>query len=226
MNRIAEKIRDARIKAGLTEKQLAKKCGLSVGYIIQIESGRKIVKEQLADKILKSLGEKVSMQEPTEEFEPQAVVKKPQAKSVPVATSMVEPNAQWADALSGVIKKYPVYDGQGKKVVTYKELPILSKKIEGHHPDKIMYVQAPNDNMSNKRIMTKDVLTLTLSKEIENNGIYVFELDKKRDIGVLRKEGNKQVSIVNQVIGTTPKLVSANQLKVIGKVIKVEFNLK
>ncbi len=104
MNRIAEKIRDARIKAGLTEKQLAKKCGLSVGYIIQIESGRKIVKEQLADKILKSLGEKVSMQEPTEEFEPQVVAKKPKAQSVPVATSMVEPNAQWADALSGVIK--------------------------------------------------------------------------------------------------------------------------
>ncbi len=43
-----------------------------------------------------------------------------------------------------------------------------------------MYVQAPNDHMSNKRIMTKDVLTLTLSKEIENNGIYVLKLIKKR----------------------------------------------
>ena len=71
MNRLAVKIKEARIKAGLTEKQLAKKCGLSVSYIIQIESGKKIVNESVADKILKSLGT-------TEEFvKEERVVEKP-----------------------------------------------------------------------------------------------------------------------------------------------------
>ncbi len=41
MNRLAEKIKKARLNAKLTEKELAKKCGLSVNYIIQIESGKK-----------------------------------------------------------------------------------------------------------------------------------------------------------------------------------------
>mgnify|MGYP000890506813 FL=1 len=34
MNRLAKKINEARIAAGLTEKELAMKCGLSVSYII------------------------------------------------------------------------------------------------------------------------------------------------------------------------------------------------
>ena len=50
MNRVAQKIKDARLKSGMSEKQLAKKCGLSVSYILQIETGKKIINEKMADK--------------------------------------------------------------------------------------------------------------------------------------------------------------------------------
>lgn len=225
MNRIAQKIRDARLKAKLTEKQLAKKCGLSAGYIMQIESGKKIVKEDLADKILKALGEKVSLMEPVDE-PPSVPVKQPQPKpAAPQPTSMVEPNAQWADALSGVIKKYPIYDGTGKKAVDYKEIPVLGRKILGHHPDKILFAMAPDNSLSYKRIRKDDVLTLTTTKEIENDKIYLYEIAQSRKIGILRKEGNKQISYCNEDTNKQPVKVAAHKMKVIGKCIRVEFKV-
>lgn len=226
MNRIALKIREARIKAGLNEKQLAKKCGLSVGYIIQIESGKKIVKEELADKILTSLGEKVAELDDGDNniTTPKEETAKPKIEIVE-HTNVVTPNSQWAHALSGVIKKYPVYDCQGTKIVEYKELPIVGKKIEGHHPDKIMFLLAPSDELISKRIKRRDILTLSITKEIENNAPYIYEIEKTRYIGLLKKEGNKQIGILNPDTGEVSKKIDQKSVKIIGKCIRVEFRI-
>ena len=224
MNRLAEKIKVARLKAKLTEKELAKKCGLSVGYIIQIESGKKIIKEEFADKILKSLGEK------TERLEDE--LPKPKVEKTKVNTNSkqsksftnVKPNAQWADALAGVIKKYPVYDCLTNKVVDYKELPILGKKIEGYHPDKIMFVKASNDNMKRFRIFKNDVVTVALTHEIQNGQLYLVERDKKRMIRYVRKE-KSQITLLRSKDDQEAESLNPKSLKVIGKCVAVSFSL-
>jgi transcriptional regulator with XRE-family HTH domain len=220
MNRLAVKIKDARIKAGLTEKELAKKCGLSVGYIIQVESGKKIVNESVAEKILKSLGTK-------EEFvKEERVIEKPKkAKVAPRSQETIfpHPNQTWSDALSGVIKKYPIYELHTNKIVDYKELPIISKKIEGHHPDKIMFVKSPNNDMENFRIKKDDVLTVSITKDIQNYCIYLLEMDGKKLIRQLRKEVNKKIKLSKYSKDDSSVTVDINRIKVLGKIIKNEF---
>jgi len=225
MNRLAVKIRDARLKAKLTEKQLAKKCGLTASYIIQIESGKKIVKEDLADKILKAMGEKAVTIIPENAREEEPEKPKAKQKSAPQPSYNVQPNAQWSDALAGVIKKFPVYDGISNKVVSYKELPILSKKIEGHHPDKIMFVQSPNDDMEALRIRKNDVITVFMTSEIQNDNIYLFEMNSKKMIRKLRKDSNNKVTLSKGIKGETPVVTELKKIKVIGKCLKVEFSI-
>lgn len=221
MNRLSAKISEARKAAGLTEKELATKCGLSLSYILQVESGKKIVNESIADKILKSLGtketfidEEKTVEKPVETRE----APKPQAKI------NVEPNQAWSDALAGVIKKFPVNDLLSGKTVDYKELPIIGKKIGGYHPDKIMFVKAANSEMAAFRIEQGDLLTVFVTKEIQNDGIYLFEMDGQKMIRQLRKESS-MVKLAKCVNDSAAVAVDIKKIDLIGRIIGNEFSI-
>lgn len=224
MNRLAEKIKTARLKAGLTEKELAKKCGLSVGYIIQIESGKKIIKEAFADKILKSLGEK------TERLE--ADVPKPKAVEVKRTTKAkqqesvrnINPTGQWADALAGVIKTYSIVDCRTNSVVGHKDLPILSKKIEGVHAEKIIFVKASDDTAKALRIHKNDVVTVAQTQEVQNGKVYLFEYEGKKMMRKLKKDGER-MGLFSSDAHQNPLWVSKKSVKIIGKCLKSEHQL-
>jgi len=176
MNRIALKIKEARQKAKMSEKDLAKKCGLSASYIIQIESGKKVINEKAAEKILKALGEKAEIvnQLDVPEEKPQRVKEdKPKVEKREVFQP-VEPTEQWSDALANIIKKFPVYEMTSNKVVAHKELPILSKKIDGYHWEKLMFCQVNDNEMESLRIKKNDVAMICMTNEIHNNSIYLF----------------------------------------------------
>ncbi len=224
MNRLAEKIKAARLKAKLTEKELAKKCGLSVGYILQIESGKKIVKEDFAEKILSVLGEK---NERLEQELPKEEVKTAVKKTVSKQNESIRninPTGQWADALAGVIKSFPVTDLKTSKAVDHKDLPILSKKIDGIHADKVMFVKASDDSAKALHVRRGDVVTVAITHEIENGKIYVIEQNGDKQIRLLRKNGEK-ISLYQSEAGTPVLQVQKNALKVIGKCIKTEHML-
>ncbi len=224
MNRVAIKIREARLKAGLTEKQLAKKVGMSAGYILQIESGKKIVNETAAEKILKALGQKLENQSETSmKEERQVAQQKPVKKEKPQAFH-VKPNEQWQSALAGVLHTYPVFDCQTNKVVGQREMPIKNNKVAGHHIDRLLFVQASNNDMKALRIERGDVLTVLMAKEIQNNGIYVIEVNNQKIIRRLRKENNKVV-LSRGVPGEPTEQVDKHKLKLIGKCLKVDFSL-
>lgn len=221
MNRIAQKIKDARLKSGMSEKQLAKKCGLSVSYILQIETGKKIINEKMADKILAVLGEEIALVEVSDVKE-----EKPIKASRPVqqAAYTVEPTEQWASALEGVIKKYPIYAARTGQVVGKKELTIQSKKVEGHHPDKLMFVKVSSDETSALRIKNGDVVMVLKTKEIQNNGIYLIKKGNQQIIRKIRKEKN-QLHLSKDHSGSVSEIVSIGEVQLIGRCIKVEFSL-
>ena len=56
MSRLGDTIRTARLKAKMTEKALGRKCGMAENVIKDIESGRRIVSDEQAQRILKVLG--------------------------------------------------------------------------------------------------------------------------------------------------------------------------
>lgn len=222
MNRLAAKIKETREKTGLTEKQLAKKCGLSANYIIQIESGKKIINESIADKILKALGVK---EELVKEEKPKEEPKK--AKAIPQVQEeiIVEANQSWSSALAGVIKKYPIYELHTNKIVDYKQLPIIGKKVEGHKPDKLMFIKCSDDEMDYFRIKKGDVVTLLKTTDIQNYGLYMLDIKGKKMIRQAIKEAGSNVKLQKSSNDADLIKVKMGDTKVIGMVIKNEFTI-
>lgn len=229
MNRVAKKIKEARAKAKMTEKELAKKCGLSVSYIIQIESGKKVVNEKVAEKILKVLGEKLeflNQEDSDTEKSADTGSNKKKVESKPKEQFYnIKPTEQWSDALANIIKKFPIYEVSSNKVVGHKELPILNKKIEGYNWEKILFVKSQDNVMEAFRIKKNDVIVVQLTKEIQNGSIYLIEMNNRKMIRQLQKKPSKKVMISTEPNENNPVIRDLNKIKVIGKCVKVEFNL-
>ena len=56
MSRLGDLIRTERIRQKLTQKQVAKKCGVSESYLMAVEAGTRIIADDQARRILKSIG--------------------------------------------------------------------------------------------------------------------------------------------------------------------------
>lgn len=220
MNRVAQKIKDARLKSGMSEKQLAKKCGVSVSYILQIETGKKIINEKMADKILAVLGEEIALVEVSDVKEEKPV----RAAKTPSSNYTVEPNDQWLNALEGVIKNFPIVDNRTKKTVGKKELPIIGKKVEGHHPDKIMFVRAAGNDMEAMRIENGDVVMVLKTKEIQNNALYLLEMNNQMLIRKIRRENDK-LRLSRDHAERYSELVPIKSVQLLGRCIRVEISL-
>lgn len=224
MNPIAMKIKEARLKANMSEKDLAKKCGLAPSYIIQIESGKKIINEKTAETILAVFGEKVGFdfQDAIEEAEP---VIKIVEKKKPADFYDTEPNEQWAGALANIIKKYPILEMGTQKTVGYKELPIIGKKVEGLPWDKLMFVKAMDSELEALRIQKGDVLMLHQMKEVLGKGVYLIEMDQKVLLRAVHKDTSNKLVIGKGKKDDQGLITDSSKVKILGKCIRVEFSL-
>ncbi|MBF4692703.1 helix-turn-helix domain-containing protein [Fusibacter ferrireducens] len=231
MNRLAEKIKNARIAANLTEKELAQKSGVSISYLLQVESGKKVISEKIADQILSSLGEKIEFIDPKLEAQEKASEKPMENKKVASkqqeqskSKDHVVPTGQWQDALSGIVKRIPIYDLVRWENVGYKEHPVIDNKVEGYNGDKLLYVKVTNNQVSGLRIKMNDLVFVLESHEIGKNGIYLLEYQNKRIIRQVMKVNNRELSLI-QGGATEAEIVEQKKVKVIGKCLRVSFDL-
>lgn len=232
MNPIAKRIQDARRKAGMTEKELAKKCGLSPAYITQIESGKKIINETAAETILKVFGETVETAFGAYLDQPEVVQTRPEVKKVapkpvqpPKAESVqVEPTDQWAGALSGIIKTFPVLDLASGKQLGQKELPVLNKKIEGIPWEKLQFYAASDNEAEAFRIRKGDILWVQETAEIQQDGLHIVARQNTKMIVHIRKEYG-QLVLSKTPEDKKPETVEAKSLRIIGRCMKSEFEL-
>lgn len=221
MNKNAEKIQLARLKKNMTTKQLAKKCGLTANYIEQIESGKKIISEAIAEKIFKVLEMKSdTLSQEAMARKEEYIKQRPKPKPVEkVRHHEVDLAPSWSGALDNILRKYTVYNAHTKKEVGVKTIPTLDKKVEGYHCDKISFIQVFDNTMSKYNILEDDILMIFLTKDITNEKIYYFEYENRPYIRKLRKEQNKRISLYsdNQTI-----TVDSDKIKLIGKVVSLE----
>ena len=56
MSRLGDLIKLERTRQGLTHKQVAKKCGVSDKYLMEVEAGTRIIGDDQARRILKTIG--------------------------------------------------------------------------------------------------------------------------------------------------------------------------
>lgn len=232
MNPIAKRIQEARLKAKMSEKELAKKCGLSASYIIQIESGKKIINDKAAESIMAVFGQKVDSYDAylDDAAKSMAVEAKPVVKkSAEVKTVskndhvVIEPNDQWAGALANIIKAFDIKDMKSGKAVGSRELPVLGKKVDGVPSDRLAFLQVSDDAAKVMRICKDDILWIQICDEVSSNGVYVLEEANKKQICRVEKQyGQLHLSQGN---ASDKRSVDAKGIKVVGKVVRVEFKL-
>lgn len=202
MSRLGETIRAARIKIKMTEKALAKKCGMSESVIKDIEMGTRIVSDDQAQRILKILGvtnpistELEVAAEPEVQLRPRPrayVIPAPEPeKKKEVKTENDEVTDAWLDALGGVVKRVPVMDENGV-VIDHILTPIIGGKIEGASPDKVMFYRCPDDMLRGFRIHAGDLLLTVPAGKIEDEAIMLIVYKGQRIVRkVLKLDGGR-----------------------------------
>lgn len=229
MSRLGETIRSARIQAKMTEKALAKKCGMAEGVIKDIESGRRIVSDGQAQRILKILGvenpvsaELEVAQEPEVPLRP-----RPRPYKLPVSepeTRQEGDSAAWLDALGGVVKRVPVTD-EDSTVIDHVLVPIVGGKIEGGAPDKVFYFRCPDDALRGYRIHAGDLLLCVPTQKVEDGAISLFLLNGKRAARKANKLDGSRIHLQSYDREFTSQTLPAAEARVLARCVKLERRL-
>ena len=231
MSRVGQRIKEERLKKGLSPKQLGKKCGVTESYILDIENGFKIINEKMLSQVSKVLGtnleESMVLEKSAEDKKDNTGVSKksngftnnPSAKR-----SDVEPLPQWEEAFSNIIKKVPIYDMKMTNIKGYKEFPIINKKVEGFNPDKLVYVLLSDDSLKQYRLKEGDRCLIYLNPEFKNNSFHLVEYDGNRFLRKVKSIGGNKIQLIEGTKDDKTIIKDLKNIKIIGKLIRVEID--
>lgn len=235
MSRLGETIRAARVKAKMTEKALAKKCGMSDKVIKDIEMGTRIVSDEQAQRILKILGVENPISTELEVAAEPEVQLRPRPRAYVIPTPEPEKKQEvktesdtvtdaWLDALGGVVKRVPIMDENGV-VIDHILTPIVGGRIEGGNPDKVMFYRCPDDSLRGYRIHAGDLLLTVPAGKIEDEAIMLIVYKGQRIVRkVLKLDGGRVLmqSYDREFATVTAPL---KDVLVMGKCVKLERRL-
>lgn len=225
MSRVGDKIKEARLKANIPQKALAKKLGVSEKYINEVEMGRKVAQESFINKAAKILNtdlNDINMIATDEDLMEEKRVAK---ESKPSLKKDNKSNEVWENAFSSVLKNVPIYDYELKNVKGYKELPIHSNKVEGYPQDKVIYLEVSDDEMSGFRMLKGDLVFGHLVTELNQNGFYLVNYKGETKIREVRRLDNSKVLLMSNRGSAMTETVEVRNMKVIAKLNRVEIKL-
>lgn len=251
MSRLGDLIRTERLRAKMTPKQVAKKCGVAESYLIAVENGTKIIADDQARRILRTIG----LREQTEaDFSlddiaatvdlaavaspvAKTVTERPKAKPAPqprdevVATASTQNEEDkaisgsiWLDALTSVLKRVPVMNAV-MKPVDHRLLPIQSGRIEGAAPDKVFYFLAPDDSMRGFRIHQGDLALIVPAHSPIDGAVMLVEYNSHRYLRKVKRLADFTVilqSFDREYAAVTAQL---NECNFLGRAVKLEVTL-
>ena len=229
MSRLGDTIRSARLKAKLTEKALGKKCGLAESYIRDVESGRKIVSDDQAQRILKVLGvaNPVSTElevaaEPEVKLrpKPRAYVLDAKEQAENARKAAEESSDAWLDALGGVVKRVPVMSPDGL-VIDHVLTPIVNGRIEGGAPDKVLYYRVPDDNLRGFRVHAGDLLLVVPTARAEDGALMLVEYKGERMVRKLLKLDGGRIQMQAFDHEFAAAIGTIMDVKVLGRCVKL-----
>lgn len=223
MSRIGEKIKQARKYKGMSQKQLAKKLGVSESFINDVEIGKRIANQNIIDRLSKVLGKE--MNDITMSFEEEVYKRDDSEKKYSVSPVKKEINKVWSDAFSDILKNVPVYNYNLNEPLEFKKLPVVNNKIEGYAKDKVMYLKIKDDDMIGFRIQKDDLALGHLTQNIDNNGIFLLEYKGIRAIRQIKKLDNNKVLLVSNRGSLRTETLETRNLNVLVKLDKLEIIL-
>lgn len=223
MSKVGETLKKARNDKGMSQKQLAKKLGVSEGFINEVETGRKVINEKMMERIGKVLGGELKTASTMFQdiaYEESKIVKTEVRNKAPEKINEV-----WDDAFGSVIKTIGIYNYDLSKPVGNKQLPIISKKVEGFNADKVLFIKIANDDLMGFRICEGDVAFANLTSEIENNAICLIDYNNERVIRQIKRLDASKILLISNKNSLRTETVSHKDIKVIAKLNRIEFEL-
>ncbi len=236
MSRLGDAIRAARIRAKMTEKALAKKCGMTENVIKDIELGRRIVSDDQAQRILKLLGadNPVSTElevaaEPEVKLRPRPrpyviPVEEPQPENKAITEAQQESNDAWLDALGGVVRRVPVIDGNGL-VLDHVLTPVVGGRIEGGAPDKVMYYRCPDDMLRGFRVYAGDLLLVVPEGKPLDEQLMLIRYGETRIVRKILKLDGGRLLLQAFDHEFTSETVPMKDVLILGRCVKLERRL-
>ena len=229
MSRLGDAIRKARLNAKMTEKQLGRKCGMSDGVIKDIESGRRIVSDDQAQRILKLLGAESPVSTELEVAAEPEVKLRPRPRAYVLPAEDVAPEQQrasdestdaWLDALGGVVRRVPITDEKGI-VIDHVLTPIIGGKIEGASPDKVLYFRAPDDSLRGFRVHAGDLLLTVPDNRARDNALMLIEYKGARIVRKLLKLDGMRIQMQSFDREFESVSAPAPEVRVLGRCVKL-----
>ena len=238
MSRLGDLILLERTRQKLTRKQVARKCGVSEGYIKDVEEGRRIIQDDQARRILKTLGPsqkheaEFSLDEiaATVDLGTLAPAKPvPQPKEDPKFTpvkpvSAEEQSGIWLDALSSVLQPVPVMNA-GWIQVARRMVPIQDGKIEGAKPERVVYFQAPDDSMRAMRIEKGDLVLIVPQALPTDGAIMLVEYGAHRCLRRIRLLGDSKILLQSGDRELDAQAMHISEIKLVGRAVRIEITL-
>ena len=233
MSRLGDAIRNARIAKKWSEKQLGRKCGMAESVIREIESGRRIVSDDQAQRILKLLGAENPVSTELEVAQEPEVKLRPQPRAYVLPAKNVAPEQQkasdaatdaWLDALGGVVKRVPVMDESGV-VIDHVLTPIISGRIEGGAPDKVFYYRMGDDVLRGFRIHAGDLLLTVPETRAADGAIMLIEYKGKRMPRKLMKMDGMRIQMQSFDREFEAVVAPAPDVRVLGRCVQLRRTL-
>lgn len=220
LSRVGEKIKIARLEKNVPLKQIAKKCGVSESYLSEVESGRRIINDEMIKKISSilnlDLNEPIYIEEDEEERHEEKSEKKRLEKSV---------SPEWQSAFSNIIKDIPVYDVSLGQVLGVKRFPIVDKKVEGYNPDKLIFIQAPDNSLSAYRVKKGDLVMALLNNEMVGSGLTLVEYNGGRAVRYIKRLEGEKVLVISSDGSMKTETLNIHEIKILAHCIRAEIDL-
>ena len=229
MSRLGDLIRNERVNRSLSAKQVAKMCGVSEKYLLEVEAGGRIINDDAARRMLKAMGKKeelVSDFEATSTGEVLRPAPAPQRREAPevitAASSSPAQGSAFMDALGGVVRRVPIVDALGKET-GYRMLATENGRIENAPPDKVFYLACPDASMRGYRMRPGDLLlTVPAQQPVNGATMIITELGERKVRRVTRQDGGR---CLLQWFDSEPmsKVVPEKDVQWVGRVVRCEF---
>ena len=240
MSRLGDLIKTERLRQGLTYKQVAKKCGVAESFLADVEAGTRIIADDQARRILKSIGLKqqteadftlddIAATVDLQTVQP-ALKKAAQESKVKKAEETVASSGDgvagsvWLDALTSVLKRVPVYNAVMKEI-DHKLLPVLNGHIENAAPDKVYYYLVPDDGLRGFRICQGDLVLIVPASSPIDGAIMLVEAKGRRMMRKIKRLENFQLLLQSYDREYAAETYAINEVTCLGRCVRVEISL-
>lgn len=240
MSRIGQEINKLRLQKGMSPKQLARAMGVSEGFVLDIESGKKIISDDMIGRVSKALDFELgpiglfasddSLNTGPEKTGSGPYTHTAKAKATPSAAAPGASRNQpvqevWDDAFGNILKTVPVYDYRMDRPLDKKLLPIEKNKVDGQQKEKVFYLLIEDSDMAGFRIFKGDRAFSVLTGEFDTDGIYFVEYNGTRAVRQVKRLQPDKLLLISNKGTLVTETISSKNIKVIARLLKIEINL-